>query len=254
MKLLKKIMVCIATLLIEQIVVGREPMSLANLTADDFVAQSYISPAMQAPIFALYEKPFIVDNTTGAPVLLDENNDRKPWPTINEIVKTIGENKNQRNAAIAAQESIGIAIENARLTFALQADEKSLSAIKNSEIEVMQDLAAKKELIENVVEAQLTDNADPKFSDEEIAKIEDKITNSDSDANITIIPQEKIAKFIEEHDFQNLVNQGKNDKAAELLVRGCYIAQENVNLLENERIHTLLNRAKKYTIQDLRSK
>ncbi len=226
MKHLKKIMVCIATLLIEQVVVGREPMNLANLTADDFVAQSYISPAMQAPIFALYEKPFIVDNTTGAPVLLDDTNSPRPWPTIDQILEQIGQDKNQRNAAIAVKESIGIAIENARLTFALQADETNLQAMKSQETQVMQDLAAQKQNIENVVEQQITNNADPIFNDEDITTIENEIANLDPNADVTIIRQEKIAELINTQSFENLVNQGRNDKAAQLLCKECFIAQQ----------------------------
>jgi len=209
--------------------------------ADTFIEQSYVFPAQQAAICALFGKPFATDTTTGAPVLLGDNNQPRSWPTVDEILARV--NSGQKNILQATLQAIGIAIENARLNFAYEADESSVNAIAQSEKIIMQELATKKQTVEQTLSRQRGSLQNEEFNDDLI----EKITRSLSQADVQVYSSDKTTELINKNDFKFLVNNGKNSHAAELLFRQCYIAQQRQNLPENHRIANLLSDAKHNT-------
>jgi hypothetical protein len=209
--------------------------------ADKFIEQSYVFPAQQAAICALFDKPFATDTTTGAPVLLGDDNQPRNWPTIDEILARV--NVGQNNALQAVLQAIGIAVENARLNFAYEADESSVNAIAQSEKIIMQELATKKQTVEQTLSRQRGNLQNTEFNDDLI----EKITRSLSQADVQVYSSDKTAELINKNDFKFLVNNGKNSHAAQLLFRQCYIAQQGQNLPENHKIANLLSDAKSNT-------
>lgn len=209
--------------------------------ADKFIEQSYVFPAQQAAICALFGKPFATHTKTGAPVLLDDNNQPRSWPTIDEILAQAQGKADQKNTLQAVRQAIDIAVENARLNFAYKADESSVSAITQSETAIMQELATKKQRIEKSLSMQHSNLQNIEFNDDQIKEITQSLLQAD---DVEIYSSDKTAKLINKNDFKILVNQGKNNHAAELLFRLCYIAQQGKNIPENYRITSVLKDAK----------
>jgi len=206
--------------------------------ADQFIEESYVFPSQQVAICALFDKPFAINTLTGKPVLLGDDNQPRNWPTIEEIVTQA--NGNRRDGVFAAKQAIDIAIENARLAFALQADASSMRQVANSETMIMQDLAAKKQLIENALSTQRGNVEIRNFDDD------DAIFNMENNLNnLTIYTTDHVKNKImaSGNDFKFLVNTGKSNDAANLLFKQCYIAQQGKNLTKRESLRSLLHNA-----------
>lgn len=213
----------------------------AIATAHRLVAESYVSPKMQWDILSFYEKPFVIDKITRMPVLytldgqpiIDEiTGKQQSMPTVEELLQHVqfinisSELKTRIIIALkTAIEAVNIAMFVAGVEAAYDENKQNYYFYQTANQEVIALLKIKKALLQeklDVVKQLSTSGANKPF--------EYQAREIHSNKNHVMFSPQEIKDIIKLNDFTTLIvnrdNQDSLYKAANLLLKQCFIAQQ----------------------------
>ncbi|MBP6870013.1 hypothetical protein KBC04_03970 [Candidatus Babeliales bacterium] len=202
--------------------------------ANRYIEEAYITPMMQADVLDFYEKPFIIDAITRMPVLYElngiaiedkETKKQQVMPTIEELIEYTTPSllsrelkKRTLNALHASLEAIDIA----KFVVTLEAS-YFYKDVDPKLYEILNEKTDKVHQLIDVIESMPAKSENRPF------------TYNYKDIHPTsihhfIFSQEQVAAIVKNNDFKKLIedrsNRTKLMKAANLLVKQCFIAQQ----------------------------
>lgn len=203
--------------------------------ADRLIEESYISPAMQWAILSFFQQPFIINNITNLPVVLDNKKIRN-WFTVEDILNNVEPSNLSAtsktttiNAIQAAMQAIDIAVEVAKLEAGYDANKQNYYIYQNADTQITKILYAKKQKLEAMLSRIQT--AQIKSSDSAFSYNVQKLDNND----FRMLSIDEVDELILATDFRTKTEH----VAAQLLFKESFIAQQhhlkNKTRLENIR-------------------
>jgi type II secretory pathway pseudopilin PulG len=192
----------------------------AKYNADRMIEESYISPDMQLAVFKLFNRPFVINKITGAPVFLDIKNNPtivdkqlRSMPSIQEI---LAKDTNNKEALQAALEAIDIAMKVATLEAGFDANKQNYYWYQNADKKLVQELQKYKSKIVNKLNSSTTN------SQEYIYNV-NNINEGLDDSDFIVLTPEQAEDLATKYSLKNL----NGEIGAKILILQCFIAQQH---------------------------